>query len=280
LRDQAIAKNRKPRRRADKYTPSRGEPEKRLISLRSVSRVFSMLAYFAVLILAGWLLYYSVESPYFAVRNIDVSGSKLLAASQVQDAAGVLGRNALGLQTEAVEQAVLRLSSAREAHAEVTLAGRVVIDVVERTPLVQWQAREGVFLVDRQGVAFGQQPPPSALPLVRDVDGPVMEVGSRIDPAVLTSIEALQGTLPTRAGIQPAWYDYSHSTGVAVPIAGGTRVIFGDASDLDSKLASLAAIREYLDTTKSRAELIDVRFENRPVYVLAPPAPVKAGQPR
>lgn len=239
-----------------------------------------MIVYPSVLILAAWLLYYSVESPYFAVRDIPVSGTKLLDAGQVQAAVGVMGRNALLVRTGAVEQAVLRLTPAREARAVVSLAGRVAVDVTERTPLVQWQAREGSFLVDQEGVIFSQQPPPSPVTVVKATGDPTVEVGGRVDPAVLASVTALQGALPARAGIQPPWLGYSQDTGLSVPASDCPRVIFGDASDLDSKLAALAAIRQYLESTKSRAELIDLRFKDRPVYVLAPPAPAKSGQAR
>jgi cell division protein FtsQ len=232
------------------------------------------------LILAGWLLYYSVESPYFTVRDIEVSGTKLLDPDQVRDAADVLGRNALLVRSDAVEQAVLRLTTAREAEAVVTLAGRVRVEVAERTPLVQWQAREGSFLVDREGVVFSRQAPPGPTVVVRDVDGPALEIGGRVDPAVLASVDALNAALPPRTGIQPSGFDYSHSSGITVPVQAGPRIIFGDASDLESKLASLAAIRDHLDATKMRAELIDLRFKGRPVYVLVPTAPAKPGQTR
>ena len=55
-------------------------------------------------------------------------------------------------------------------------------------------------------------------------------------------------------------------------------MLFGDAEDLDSKLAALASIRQHLDSTKARAEVIDLRFQGRPTYVL-PLTPAPAKQP-
>jgi cell division protein FtsQ len=280
MRDQAVAKHRRPRKRVVRSASSAGQSRRGPSLRRGLLRIFSLLVYSAVLILAVWLLYYSVESPYFSVRDIPVSGAKLVDAGQVQDAAGVMGSNALTVRTAAIQQAVSRLSAIRDAGAAVSLSGRVAIDVTERTPLVQWQAQEGSFLVDREGVAFSQQPPLGPLTTVREIDGPAMDVGGRVDPAVLASIQTLQEALPARAGIQPEWFDYSNDSGIAVPVSGGPRVVFGDSNDLDSKLAALAAIKEYLDSTKSRADLIDLRFKGRPVYVLAPPAPAKSGQTR
>lgn len=243
-------------------------------------RAVSLLVYSAVLIIAAWLLYYSVESSYFAVRQIPVSGTRLVDPGQVQEATGVMGRNILLVRTGAVEQAVLKLTAVKKARALASLTGNVAVEVTERAPFVQWQAPEGSFLVDSEGVVFSQQPPPSPVTVVKAEGEPAMEVGSRVDPALLASVQALQAALPSRAGIQPSWFDYSSAIGISVLASEGERVVFGDANNLDSKLSALAAIRQYLVSTKSQAQLIDLRFKDRPVYVLAPPVPVKPSQAR
>ena len=238
------------------------------------------LAYLSVLILASWLLYYSIDSPYFAVREISVSGNKLLDAGQATEATRASGQNVLRLRGDEIAQLVARMSEVRSARAVLALPGRLDIEVTERTPLVQWQAREGSFLVDREGVAFSRQAPPSPVVVVKEPDGPAMDVGSRIEPNVLAAIETLGLALPKQAGVQPPWFEYSQSTGIVVPAQGGARIIFGDASDLDAKIAALAAVRAHLEASKARAEKIDLRFKGRPVYVLASTTPVKSGQAR
>ena len=278
MRDQAIAKHRRPRKAQPKPDSTAKDARRLKMSFGWVPRVLSVLTYLVVLISAGWLLYYSVVSPYFQVQDIAVSGTKLLDPAQVQDTSGVLGSNALLIRTEAVEQSVLKITAAREARAEVTLGGKVAIDVAERTPLVQWQAREGSFLVDKEGVVFGQYAPQAPLVVVRDIDGPAMEIGSRVDPAVLTSVSLLDSTLPAKAGFRPEWYDYSRASGISVQMVDGPRIIFGDADDLDAKLSALGAVVDHLQASKYRAESIDLRFRGRPTYILAPSAPVKQGQ--
>ncbi|HEX2987104.1 MAG TPA: hypothetical protein VHS06_02925, partial [Chloroflexota bacterium] len=65
------------------------------------------------------------------------------------------------------------------------------------------------------------------------------------------------------------------------PVQEGPRILFGDATDLDGKLSSLAAIREHLDSTKTKADVIDLRFKGRPVYVVPPSVPAgKQGRTR
>jgi len=280
LRNQAIGGRRKGRRRTVRSASSFSPRKVGLGPVRWVLHLIPGLVYLFVLILAAWLLYYSIASPYFLVSQVVVSGSRLLSQDQVRDAAAVLGQNALLLRADAVAESVRRIVVVRDTRAAVTLPGRVEIAITERTPLVQWQAREGSFQVDREGVVFSREAPLTPVTLVRDLDGPAMEVGSQVDPGVLDSIKMLEAALPSRAGIQVDRFDFSRSTGISVPLEGGPRIVFGDASDLDSKLGTLAAIRKHLEAGKSKAEVIDLRFKGRPVYVLAPSVSAGSSQSR
>ncbi|MGE5618645.1 MAG: cell division protein FtsQ/DivIB [Sphingomonadaceae bacterium] len=280
MRDQAVNNRRKARRRTIRSASPVRLRRRQPVSFRWVLGVIPPAIYLAVLILAAWLLYYSTASPYFAVREISVAGNTLLDSDQARDVTGSLGRNILRLRTEEIEQSLGNISEVKGARARLTLPGKIDIEITERTPLVQWQAREGSFLVDREGVVFSRQPPPTPVLLVKAWDGPPTEVGSRLDPGVLAAVETLAAWLPERAGIRPAWFDYSRGTGLAVPVEGGPRIIFGDAVDLESKLATLAAIRDHLAASKAKAEVIDLRFRGRPVYVLAPNTQAKSGQAR
>lgn len=280
MRDQAVASRQRARRKAVRSASSAGVRRKGGFSVRSVLRLLPPALYLSVLILAAWLLYYSIASPYFLVREVSVSGNRLLDADQAMDATGALGQNVLRLQEDDIERAVATVSAVRSARVVMALPGRLNIEITERTPLVQWQAREGSFLVDRDGVVFSRQQPPTPVPLVKEWDGPPMGEGSHVDPAVLGAVETLSMVLPSRAGIQPPWFEYSHSSGVAIPAQGGPRIVFGDADDLDGKIRALSAIRRHLEEIKARAEIIDLRFKDRPVYVLASTASPKPAPAR
>lgn len=280
MRDQAVARHKRPRERAPRAANPALPRRRRRVSFAWVPRALTLLTYSVVLILTVWLLYYSVESPYFQIKQIDVSGTSLADVAQIQDFSAVSGENALLVRPSDVEKSVLKLSVVHDVKAEVTLTGRASVTVTERTPLVQWQAREGSFLVDSDGVAFSRQASSAPLVAVRDLDGPAMEVGSRVDTSVVAALESLQAALPSRAGFSPTGYDYSRATGVSVQMPDGPRILFGDGDDLDSKLVALATVRQHLDAIKTRAESIDLRFKGRPTYVIAPSTPASPGQTR
>ena len=214
------------------------------------------------------------------VNEVIVSGNKLLDTQQAQEATGAIGQNILLLQTGQVERLVEGISVVRDARATATLPGRIEVEVTERTPLVQWQTREGSFMVDREGVVFSSEAPQGPVIVVKDLDGPSIKVGSRINPDTLSAVEMLMGALSRQAGVEPIRFEYSQKRGISVPVQDGPTIVFGDASDIEAKLAAYSAIRSHLNTTKARAETIDLRFKGHPVLVLASPAPAKPGQPR
>ena len=270
-RDQARSSRSRKRNRTVRSASPVGVKKRGASWLRGFIRVLPRLAYLALLILSGWLLYYSFNSPYFAVNEITVSGNRLLDAEQARGATGVLGRNLLMLRAEGIEQSVRNIAVVRDVRVNFALAGRVEIDVAERSPIAQWQGKGGTFLVDQEGVVFSRETPSSMLPIIVDQDGPAIEVGSRVDPSVLSTVVTLKKELAGRGGFEPWRFDFSRSTGVVVPMEGSLRVVFGDASDLELKLATLKGIQEHLGETKTQAESIDLRFGGRPTYVLAAP---------
>lgn len=268
MRDQAIGRSRAGRRRPVRAKSSSSIPGKGAAFLRWILRAVPPALYLSVLILATWLLYYSITSPFFTVKEIAVSGNRLLEARQLVEVAGSLGRNTLLLRADALEQSIRSLVVVRENRAVLVLPGRVEIAVTERTPLVQWLSREGSFLVDKEGVVFSREPPSGRVIVVRALESPMVEIGGHLDPAVLAAVEAIDGALAVLPGMRPPWYDLSGSKGIVVPGVGGPTIVFGDASDLDSKLSALAAIQSHLQATKARAEMVDLRFKDRPTYVL------------
>ena len=81
--------------------------------------------------------------------------------------------------------------------------------------------------------------------------------------ALVTTIR-LETLLPTAARTAVRGFEYSRATGVDVLADFGPRVRFGDSEHLEWKASALAAIRRDLDRTGQRAELIDLRFMDRP----------------
>jgi cell division septal protein FtsQ len=156
----------------------------------------------------------------------------------------------------------------------------VEIEIIERVPVARWQAANGSFLVDDQGVVVAEAmasatgsatsgPPgwPAAL-AVRDTTGRDVRPGDRVDQRALLAARELARALPAAgAGVKEVEYS---AQGLVFVTDGGCRVIVGDTEALNAKLANLAAILELARAQDLKLAVVDLRPKERPFYQVAP----------
>ena len=67
-------------------------------------------------------------------------------------------------------------------------------------------------------------------------------------------------------GIEPLAFEWSRDFGLEVPTRDGWRARFDYAGNVDQQISALRTIRDELARTKAPAQLIDVRFGDRPYF--------------
>jgi hypothetical protein len=100
---------------------------------------------------------------------------------------------------------------------------------------------------------------------VAQLDGQPLTPGDRIDPSALATSARLATLLPA-AGVEPLGFEWSRDFGLEVPTRDGWRARFDGRGNVDKQVISLRSIRDELTRTRSAAEVIDVRFEDRPYF--------------
>jgi hypothetical protein len=100
---------------------------------------------------------------------------------------------------------------------------------------------------------------------VAQPEGQPLLSGDRVDAKALSSSARLASLLPT-AGIQPLSFQWSPDTGLQVPTRDGWSARFDESGNLDQQVATLRAIKDELSKEKTSAQLIDVRFGDRPYF--------------
>jgi hypothetical protein len=139
------------------------------------------------------------------------------------------------------------------------------VDVVveERVPTVVWDTGHRQVLLDAEGLALKDGA--EALPTVYAPEGPELQPGTRID---VTPVRVAQSVGPRLAslGLTGGRVEYRPSGGVSLVAPGAPRVNLGFGENLDAQLNAYLTIRRHLDATRTPAELIDVRFLDRPYY--------------
>ncbi len=235
-----------------------------------------------VLVGAAWVLYDSASSDRFNAQSVRVTGNVLLRQTEVESVAALNGANVFWIDRHAVEARLMALPVVERAEVTPVLPERVDVRIVERQPVGFWVSGNQTYLVDREGVVLkaiegGPQSPracagqpcnpraAASFPVVTQADGQPIAPGSRVRPETLTASTRLSTLLP-QAGVRPLQYEWSADSGLEVRTDQGWRVRFDDRGSLERQVTSLQAIRDQLAKSKGSAELIDVRFEDRPYF--------------
>jgi cell division protein FtsQ len=243
--------------------------------------VLGRLLALGVLVGGGWIVYDSASSERFQVRSIHVHGNLLLSQAEVERAVAVKGINVFWIDRADVADRLRRLPLVADVEITPTLPDSVDVAIVERQPAAFWLSGEGSYLVDREGVILklvdgeaqqaracaGQPCDPrlAPLPSVAQLDGQPLTPGDRVDPSALVGSARLGAVLPAM-GVQPLGFEWSREVGLEVPTRDGWRAIFDTRRDLDGQVRTLATVRDYLASTRSSAQVIDVRFGDRPYF--------------
>lgn len=242
---------------------------------------FGRLLATLLLVGAGWTVYDGASSDRFQVRSIRIQGNVLLSRAEVENAAAVSGANVFWVDHTQVAARLRALPLVQRAEVSATLPDTVEVSIVERQPAAFWVSGDRSYLVDAEGVILkavdadtqqaracaGQPCDPrlAPLPTVAQLDGQPLTPGDRVDASALATSARLASLLPG-VGVQPLAFEWSHDFGLEVPTRDGWRARFDDAGNIDQQVASLRLIRDEMARTSGTAELIDVRFGDRPYF--------------
>lgn len=190
--------------------------------------------------------------PAFALRSVEVSGSRHLTVSQIEAAAGISSNGSvLSIDGQSARDRLLGQVWVRSATVEPQLPGTVVIQVSEWSPVAAYHAGPStkLFLLSSQAIVLG--PTPSGGGLV-DIQGPAggdPRVGERaLDPELLTALVNIQRGFPTLLGQDVAGFIFDSCGDLTLIARKGWRVYFGrvltpeEFASLRDKLTALKAI--------------------------------------
>jgi hypothetical protein len=234
-----------------------------------------------VLLLAAWVVYDCASSERFQVRSVRVHGDVLLPHAEIESVAAVIGANVFWVNHGEIAARLRALPLVQRAEVSATLPDTVDIAIVERQPAAFWVSGDRSYLVDSEGVILkavdaetqqaracaGQPCDPrlAPLPTVAQLDGQPLTPGDRVDANALATSARLATLLPS-VGVEPLAFEWSHDFGLEVPTRDGWRARFDGQGNVDQQVLSLRTIRDEMTRGKLTAELIDVRFGDRPYF--------------
>ena len=96
-------------------------------------------------------------APSFAGRVLELHGTKFTSESIVRKIVGMDGApNLFRLETDKAAAELVRLPAVKSASVQVRLPSTVIVDIVERQPKLVWVIGDSRFVVDEEGLLFGQ----------------------------------------------------------------------------------------------------------------------------
>jgi cell division protein FtsQ len=195
----------------------------------------------AVLGTAGGVAWVLLGSSLFAVRSVQVTGTRLVPESEVLAAAAVRpGTPLITVSTSQIAARVLTIGQVVGVRVTKVWPDRVIIAVRERTSALSVALPGGGFdLIDANGVVVQSAPTrPAGLPLYTTT---VAAASLRGDPDVAASA-AVVAELP--AALRSSLTSVSAPTPdqVTLHLSGGVTIVWGDADNAAAKVKLLAVL--------------------------------------
>jgi cell division protein FtsQ len=220
--------------------------------------------------LASFILLHSQEEWFVYREDVRYHNLIRMRGDDIFQMLDLDGWNIFWLDPEEIRANLVALPWIEEAKVRVSLPATVDIDVVEMTPAAVWVTNVGNYWLAANGAALPVATleesalPELALPQIVDSlqearvigDGPLA-----IDPQVLTSALTLMEAMPELEGE----VRYNHAIGLNFPLPDpAVWVYWGDGFDMQSKLENLAVTRDLVRHAEKPAQILDIRFVDRP----------------
>lgn len=236
-----------------------GAVGRRLLSFWFLGKLLAL----GLLAAGGWVVSQAAVAPDLRVVQVSIEGTALLDADAVREALSLEGTHLFLVRRGRVVRQLEAMPLVARASADVRLPNQVRVRVVERSAAAVWDTGVRQLLSDSDGLILREGSMP--LPIVHAPAGPLPEPGQRVDPVAIHVAQAV-GPRLEMLGLAGGRVEYQPESGVAIVAPGSPRVVLGFGEDVDAKLTAYLSIRRYLDETKRPAELIDVRFLERPYF--------------
>lgn len=211
-----------------------------------------------VVVACGILLYGFLLSGDFLVASVVVRGVNLGDPAEAASVADAIGEPIFSIDAGRAAERVASLPWVERVVVSTSFPDEVTITVVERQPVLAWQAGGREFLVDSRGhILIESSPVPDGVPaIVSELDAP--SVGDTLDPAVVAAATAVSQTLGQVAS-ETRW---RRDEGFVATLRDGRTVIFGSPDRMPMKLA----VYQTVAASGADWQVLDLREPDRPYY--------------
>ncbi len=275
-RKKSAPKNRNKYSGREEATRSTKPKARRKFSFSWITSIFSVasmvtvcaILFVAVAISLIFVYRYFTTSEYFALKNIDVSGTNNLTYTEVLAESGIeSGINCLAISIDDIEGRLIKNPWVEEISVKRSLPDGLVIKIKEREAKF-WTLQNGTMhYTDRVGDIIGPLETDKflALPLL-EIASDSAHVASEIEPT-LHSLEAVINALPEDFR-QPSLYKITQARGVEVYIEGKRLRLSLGLEDIEGNVKRVALVLDDLIQRGELNQVGEVRAHGNKVWVI------------
>ncbi len=255
----------RPRRRYDLAIPVELGAEVQLPAMPTIHAGARLLS--ALLLAASiWGLYQLFTAPVFQTRAVKIEGARLLSPAQIQSIAGVDGRPVFLFDPAVATERLLAQPEVAAARVSVRWPGGVEVELIERTPMIEWNDAGRSWWLSAEGIAFLKR---GAWPgMVRvSSESAVLNIGedpaqAAIEADILLAASVLSAQVPEIAQLT-----FDPVRGLGFNDQRGWKASFGVGGDMVMKYRLYSAIAGGLDLRGIRPGLVSVENPLAPYYI-------------
>ncbi|XAS68973.1 FtsQ-type POTRA domain-containing protein [Micrococcaceae bacterium Sec5.7] len=225
-----------------------------------VKRNIILAACVVAAVVAG-LLAAAIYSPVLAVRTVEVTGTRLLTAKQVQAVLEPLkGKPLPQISDDDVSRLLKPLVQVKSVTTQAHPPAVLVVKVQERVPVALVKQGEKILLVDVEGVQLGTTADPASVPLPI-IDGGAGAIGKELFQATT----GVLGALP--AGVLAKLSNASAKSvdAVELRLVDGQTIVWGNAGEKELKAKVLEALLKAPEDPTNPVSVYDVSVPRHPV---------------
>ncbi|NLS77264.1 MAG: FtsQ-type POTRA domain-containing protein [Chloroflexi bacterium] len=217
------------------------------------------------------LLYFFVGESFY-VADVQAQGNALLTSQELLQASGVRGWSSFYVnERQVAERLEAAFPAIRSVRVRCRLPNRVKLIVDERAPQVVWEAANGRYLLDAEGMVIKGAESLRDLVLIKDGDRGAAKLRDELDVAeAITTAQALAELLgDTRV------FAYTQDKGIILrhtDAAGAEyEVYFGVGPDVAVRFANMQAlIKRVQDEGLRNIAYLDVRYNRMAIGFRSP----------
>lgn len=243
-------------------------------------RLLTMISIFVIGI-AG--VSFALSRSNFQIHQIDIMGTQNTGLVDAIQHMGIQGQNIFLLDVGDLTTRIEAFPRVDSVNFSKQLPDAVIINVVERTPVLLWQTQQGTFSVDSKGVVIAPASETASIDQLMTVVDVSKNASQQIHPGLLLNAADIAFALQANSRLEhmpgvssfTLRYDVVPGQGgqgsFIIVSSNGWLAYLGSAEDnnpLDNRLIELQQILKLAQQNQLNLATIDLRFGLRPVYTL------------